>query len=484
MSSRLPIIKLSIMKFLNNHKTRLKVGFLAPIFWGAGIFVFFIGFAEAKTYIETDPAACTITVTLHKQFFIAPQEWIQQGIDELQRGRDAANQKIAERERLVVTLKEEYARAQANARGDPGVGASPQVQRAQEAIFRAQESLALARSDLEWYEEKLKERQNTLVDDHALRAGISDAEIQNKIADWKREAEAMWNGTSPYLYHCCQVRFVYEYIFARHTDPLHPDHDQVALYLSPRYRSKVSGFHGPSDQDGFSKDPFQHDMKASFSFYPDAGDIPHEAGHEMGLDDQYVDKKHPDGTTYSESKPGHEHDLLATSDGTPASIGDEGTVVDNIALILSKMEAACPQPCCPQEAVPVPSPPPDVTPGPPGLEDTARAPGPIIVVDCVQGKIVLKIYDSSGRPVAVIYKQSLQVNNHIIEDMIGQANDAAAGHGPVSGPPLDKSKLNGNADSLIALYKNLSETEITAIANWLKGSLNRGDCPKAHWQSP
>ncbi|MFH0940800.1 MAG: S8 family serine peptidase [Candidatus Omnitrophota bacterium] len=439
------------------------------ILLAAGIFIFFTGFAEAKTYIATDPATCTITVTLHKEFYIAPPEWIQKAIDELQRYRDATIQRIAELEQRVATLGEEYARALANVRGDPGVGASPQVQRSQEALSRAQESLARARSDLEWCDDELKNNQNALDDDPARRSGISDAEIQNKLADWKRETEAMWNGTTPYMYHCCQVRFVYEYIFAKHTDRSRRDYDQVALFLSPRFRSEVREFRSGFDRDGFSKDPFQHNMQASFSFYPDNGVIPHEAGHEIGLDDQYIDKKGPGGITYSESKPGHEHDLLAEPDGgTPFSTGDDGTVVDNIALILSKMEVTCPQTCCPQDAVPVPP------------TDATTGPGPIIVVDCVQGNIILKIYDASGRPVAVIYKQSLQINNHIIEDTIRRAKDMAAGQGSVSGPSVDPSQLNGNADSVMVLNKNVSDEEIAAIADKLKGSFERpGDCKKA-----
>ena len=458
MSQHHQTIKLFIMRYLNNR-----------FFLALGIIIFFTGFAEAKTYIAVDPATCTITVTLHKEFFILPRGSIQHLIDDLQRGRDATVQKIAELERLVATLQEEYARALSHVQGDPGVNPGPQVQRSQEALSRAQERLAGARSDLEWYIEELQQNMNAVVDDIARRDAITNAEIQNKLAGWKREMEAMWNGATPYMFHCCQVRFVYEYIFAQPNDPWVRDHDKVELYLSPRYRSEVRGFEGLSDQDGFSKDPFQHNMSASFAFYEDGGTIAHEAGHEMGLDDQYVDKKRPDGTIVSESKPGHEHDLLAEPDGgTPVSTGDDGTVVDNIALILSKMEAACPQICCPRDAVPVPP------------TDATTGPGPIIVVDCVGGNIVLKIYDASGRPVAVIYKQSLQINGHIIEDAIRQAKDTAVGQGSVSGPTLDTSQLNGNADSVMVLKQNASDEEIAAIAEKLKGSFERpGDCKKA-----
>jgi len=65
----------------------------------------------------------------------------------------------------------------------------------------------------------------------------------------------------------------------------------------------------------------------------------HEAGHLMGLEDEYTDTTDSAGNRVTFPNPGHENDIMATLDGQPTQ--------EEIDQIVSNAGVACPDTCCP-----------------------------------------------------------------------------------------------------------------------------------------
>ncbi len=353
------------MKFCNRQIIAAPTLFFISI-----VFVLCLpGRGFAKSQIIVEPDRCEIYVMVNKEFRIV-------SVGERDRQIRELDNDINELENWLQGAKADL---------DAGIPFNGMDMAASQANYDQ------AKEGKDALVDQKKKLEDANAEDRAIRPGLSQADINAQINKWDKEVEDLWNGPAPYMFNCCRVRFLYNYRWREEGDPPTPGYDQVSIHLAHHFRSSVGGFTTAFDVDGFSDDPYDGDMDANFRFYPREGyTIPHEAGHEMGIDDYYREEKQPDGTIVSRDVPGHENDIM-NGGGTPVSTGADGvTKVDHINTILTKRHIVCPQPgCCP---APEPPPAPDVPAGHAG--DPV---GPAIEIGCRGGDVLINIYSPDGR---------------------------------------------------------------------------------------
>ncbi len=281
--------------------------------------------ALAKTVITQDNEKCVITVTLNKGFFkmIGESKAYQDTIDELkginQGLESTANPGLGGR--VVNWVKSFWA------------DVATEQQNAKDAIDKNNQRIA----DLEKERDAIKKAEDSITDD----------QIRDKVNTWQKEMNDVWNGTD-YKYGCCTVKFSVNAMFVSKPSDLPGDYDRIGIRVQPGFRSFIKGFQS-AFADGFSSEPYEHNMGGNWGFDQYAGTTSaHEAGHELGLEDQYHDET-KDGKTVSVPTPGHENDLMASLTGRLISQPHGGDPVNNIEKILKKRGLVCPETCCPKE---------------------------------------------------------------------------------------------------------------------------------------
>lgn len=126
------------------------------------------------------------------------------------------------------------------------------------------------------------------------------------------------------------------------------------------------------------------------------------------------------------------------------------------------------------DTVPQPGP----QPGPKPVDISRSSREVLIVVTCVQGRVLIKVYDGSGREVASIDKQSPQANGPALRDAIHQAL-GGGGQGGGAATATDSSTQQSNPGSVTALAPDITDAQIDAIADSLAASLKENrDCKK------
>lgn len=439
--------------------------------------------AFAKTEIKVNADTCEISVIMHKEFYLITTA--------------SRNREIQALDDEINGLDQWLQGAKADL--DTGVTFDGMDMDA------SRKNYDRASSDRQDLVDRRKELQDANAEESIWKPGMTPRSKDMMIEKWDRIVEQTWNGTAPYAYDCCKVKFIYDYQWRQEDASATSGFDQVGLHISQNFRGFVSGFDSGFDADGFSNDPFEHDMSAELALYDkDEKTYAHEAGHEMGLCDRYVEKKEPDGSVVSVSQEGYENDLMGSLEGAPVSTGNNGLNVDNIKTILSKLGILCPvMPCCPPprdvmprpepdeprevppDVIPMPEPgdeearkvPPDVTPEskpedeearrvppdtipgpaepgpkskddvvPKGPTDTLPQPtGPIIVIGCREGGVYVRIISGDGT-----------------------AGQPTGSGGSVSG------------DFVAVLKKGTTDADAARIAEGIKGKLkSSGACKKA-----
>ena len=174
---------------------------------------------------------------------------------------------------------------------------------------------------------------------------IQDKDIQDKVNQWKNEIENFWNADGVKL-GCCKVKFVVNVMISKDFASIPEGYDRIKIRLDPEYRSEINGFQ-KGFTNGFSHEPYDHDMGGDWAWNDQRPFAQHEAGHEMGLDDQYTDYKGEDGKTRSRPKPGHESDIMGTLKGKIISQPSGKEEINDVLLILKDLALECPAKCCP-----------------------------------------------------------------------------------------------------------------------------------------
>jgi len=175
---------------------------------------------------------------------------------------------------------------------------------------------------------------------------LMQPQLQALVDNWKQEIENKWN-VPGYEYDCCKVNVKVVALLRGENDPAHQGFDQITIVPDALFRSYIGGFDTPFNANGFSDAPYIHDMSGAWrSGTRPNYTAPHEAGHEMGLTDQY-----------SGANPiaGHEKDImdgdasytLAEFAALSAKSESGGLKVDNLATILKERNIKCSF-CCPQ----------------------------------------------------------------------------------------------------------------------------------------
>jgi hypothetical protein len=334
---------------------------------------FFVPDAAAKTTITVDPKTCVIFVTVHKQFIILSRSSITEWVDLEKEEIDKLKKNIEELEKEIKGLGESLTNPgrvrQAWNAYKKGLGKTlnkiwqglgnedPEAGRRQELINKADE-IAAMQKNLEWYEKDLSELEEVLRTEQTIRAALTGEVIENKIKSWARFMENLWN-KERYIYDGCQVVFRFDFLVGDEGSKKKKDYDTIFVMLSSKWRSSVSGFDGGFDNDGFSNDPYDHDMTGIWA-YDDPHQnhmVPHECGHEMGLADQYIDIKIPLFVTlfkliYGEpvsirKTEDHKYDVMNAPRGTgfAISVSDSGKVINNVEKILRKRNIKSPDVC-------------------------------------------------------------------------------------------------------------------------------------------
>jgi hypothetical protein len=152
---------------------------------------------------------------------------------------------------------------------------------------------------------------------------------------YKNDIEEKWNRPAYKAGSWCPVKFVVN----THVGNTKNGHHQIAVVASTS-RSFVN-----------TPLPAINGNGGSGSWRSNAGDdngSAHEAGHLMGLDDQYDDD--PDGG--STPRPGHEHDIMATKDKSTDPPASAQTT--DIQSIIDAGGVTCPEFCCVWDPVPIP----------------------------------------------------------------------------------------------------------------------------------
>lgn len=302
--------------------------FAAVLFINIFINAIFAPETLAKTVITQDNEKCVITITLNKGFFKMKGESkaYQDAIDELKginQGLDStANPSTAGK--IVNWVKSFWS------------DVDTEQQNAKDAIDKNNQRI----NDLEKERDAIKQAEDSITDD----------QIRDKVNTWQKEISDVWNGTN-YKYGCCVVKFAVNAVFVSKPSDLPTDYDRIGIRVQPGFRSFIKGFQNDFT-DGFSSEPYEHNMGGNWGFDQYAGTTSaHEAGHELGLTDQYHDTKDENGKTVSIPEAGHENDLMASLTGRLISQPHGGDPVNNIEIILKKRGLVCPDTCCPKETI-------------------------------------------------------------------------------------------------------------------------------------
>jgi hypothetical protein len=223
--------------------------------------------------------------------------------------------------------------------------------------------------------EKAKEIRQRLREFEQMRDFTRD-DLEEAVGKWKETMEAIWNGEGR-KFVCCDVRFeVITRIGDEKSEPVtfrsereaegarrprrriagwnpladlpqDDNFDRIGVVPSSDYRSHISGFTAGFDRNDFSSQPYEQNMWGRWQGIPreDQSEeswrrmAAHEMGHEMGLKDQYTDRKRRDGSTVSVPKKGRRSDLMGNSrTGRPRP--------EDISKILRKRGIRCPGECC------------------------------------------------------------------------------------------------------------------------------------------
>ena len=278
--------------------------------------------AHAKAIIRVNELECTITVTLHKEFFLHTSNWLDDQIKALEE---------------AIRSRKEYLRLLIGP-------AKEMMQRQIEDLEDLLRDLEKARKDFKKKEAKARK------------------DLSKKAAEWAKGIEDTWNDAN-YEYHCCKVRFAVKWKVRNEGAAPTQGYDQIAVSAVPGYRSNIdfggNGFEG-FDAEDFTNTPYDRDLRGEWGYDADGLTAAHEAGHEMGLNDQYQDERLRDGTLVSRPKYGREKDIMGRRGGKPVSKGKKfmpsgETVdidIDNIGLILKKRYIQCPPECCKKPKTP------------------------------------------------------------------------------------------------------------------------------------
>lgn len=301
-------------------KTR-KAACIVLIFTILVSFVLPQGSAFAKTDIVVIVNQCTIYVLLHKEFYLADYKDLSAEIE-------AVREKLAGLEKFMDEIIE----------NPLVIGITKGLislikDRTQRLIDECKRTL-----------KKLEDNQRELEAEGSLKK----SDLEKKAEDWKKEIEDTWNGAN-YVYDCCKVKFIVEVKVRDKKDPPTPGFDQIGVVpAGSGYRDSMKGItRGSVDDDGFSNEPYEKDLGGEWNS-GSSGVAPHEAGHEMGLGDQYDDSFDKDGNLVSTTRKGHEHDIMGGREGKPVNS------IDNIKTILKKRGIKCPPECCKKSKTPAP----------------------------------------------------------------------------------------------------------------------------------
>ncbi len=279
--------------------------------------------ASAKTVVTTGDDGCGFVITLNKGFAIFNSREIDKKIDQIKRRNKYLDGFVhpGTVTDILNNMREFYGGAD----------------------ITQEQTDALAET----------ERNNKLIDglEHD-KAQFPELErkakknYQDKINEWKNQIENFWNGAGV-KFGCCKVKFAVNVVFKDNPDDIPDGYDKINIHLDPEYRSDISGFKQGSFKDGFSHDPYDHDMGGNWAIDDPDVFAPHEAGHEMGLEDQYKDYKNAAGRTCSKANEGHEGDIMATLKGKVVSQQPGKGEINNVYSILNNLGLKCPEKCCP-----------------------------------------------------------------------------------------------------------------------------------------
>jgi subtilisin family serine protease len=277
----------------------------------------------AKTVVTTGDDGCGFVVTLNKAFFVIGSQVIDKDIESLKKRNkdlgDITNPGTVKQ--IFDNMREFY-------------GSANITQEQVDAQAEIEKNNALLK-DLEDYKNKTAEREKN----------IQDKDIQDKVNQWKKEIEDFWNADGIKL-GCCKVKFVVNVMVAKDYNSIPEGYDRIKIRLDPDYRSEIDGFKS-GFTNGFSHEPYDHDMGGNWAWDDSSHFAKHEAGHEMGLGDQYTDYKGEDGKTYSRPNPGHESDIMATLKGKIISQPAGQEEINDVLLIFKDLALECPAKCCP-----------------------------------------------------------------------------------------------------------------------------------------
>lgn len=286
------------------------------------VFSFLMPAKEAKAFTEIfiSNDDCTITILLRKEFRVLSRQTLDDWLRQVDEGIANAQ----------AVLNPGWLQRQANRFRS---NASIQAEQAQ------------AQADLSYYTAARNKIQNII----NTYTPMTDAEAEALAQKWKNEIETKWNAQN-YLHDGnCRVRVVMAYVVSKETDPPKRGFDQIKI-VPGDFRSHIKGV-GSFNADGFSEDPYNHDVTGMWT--KDTEDnytAPHEAGHEMGLNDRYTDIP-GDGYVIDA---GYEFDLMGGAPHIPngslvvESTGTNGLHVNNLKTILDNMSIRCPPGCTPQ----------------------------------------------------------------------------------------------------------------------------------------
>ena len=269
--------------------------------------------ALAKTIIDTTAVPCEIHIILNKEFYsrksVSIVRWI-----------NALNDRIAQ-------LQERLNNAATDAERDQ------------------------ARKDLNYF----TSQRQSLTDIIMFNAPLTTDELRALAAGWKAQIGNKWNLPN-YRYDCCKVVVEVNVSVREEEGSPTPGFDQIGI-VSGDFRSFIRGLRN-FDTSGFSGSPYRDDLSGIWSSNMIEGyTAPHEAGHEMGLDDRYED---PVEGGPSRPLPGHENDLLG-GNGTHEQLRNLKIVVtsptgevlvDNLRTILHGRLVHCETQCCGPTRIP------------------------------------------------------------------------------------------------------------------------------------
>jgi hypothetical protein len=279
----------------------------------------------AKTVVTTGDDGCGFVITLNKAFVVIDSKVFDKDIDSIKR-RNKDLESITHPgsvKQVLDNMREFY-------------GGADITQEQTDALAEIEKNNAILK-ELQDMKDKNSEREKK----------IKENGIQDRVNKWKDEIEKIWNADGVKL-GCCKVKFVANLIVADDFNKIPAGYDRIKIRLDPNYRSEINGFQNDF-KDDFSHEPYEHDMGGDWTIDTvDNATAPHEAGHEMGLNDQYKDYTGADGKTYSRPNPGHEADIMGTSrKGKVISTPPGKEEINDVLIILKNLNLKCPEKCCP-----------------------------------------------------------------------------------------------------------------------------------------